>query len=660
MNSLKGLLSQNRAEEIGFDLWNDFVVPPYYDSLDLFVAKKPRIFVGGRGCGKTCLLRYLSHQSQFSKNRENISLADLTHIGLYWKIDTQFAKTLSYRGIEQQEWEFSFQHFAVLIICQEILKSLESIAHSSFEKFSIKDIDNLDFRILSSFNKDVPNNFNELKYFLRCELNYFQSWNGNIKMIPTPVFLPKQFIIELINEIKSQNNIFIDSNFFVYIDEFENLLNGQQRLINTWLKHSEIPLIFNLAMKRDQLIEKNTIGNEQIADIHDYREFDLEFFYDANSFEVFAAEILFLRLNQSFFGFNLPINISELRNTKSESIAFRRSEDYMKLVLSSVRTLLPTKNVNDIALEVFTDEPLYKRLIDLLQISITLRKIKIDINKFIIKDFATAGVIIPSLLSRKNIQPEDLLNEVNKLRAGEDNNFTGKTGWIHNNLFSCLLLLYEPLPRYCPIYSGFDSFCLMSKYNLRHFLEICNKSIINESYIGSSTVLKEISLKSQADAAKQASTSFLREIKHFGNNGNRLHSFVLRLGTIFNKLHKNLAQSEPEQNHFSIKGNVSSELASFLNDTIKWSVLFENKITKQKGGAGKLEVIDSEYILNPIYAPYFHISFRKKRSVIINIDHLNIMIFGNNEQNEELLKRLIKEPKINESNEQQELFNDLM
>ena len=47
MNSLKGLLSQNRAEEIGFDLWNDFVVPPYYDSLDLFVAKKPRIFVGG-------------------------------------------------------------------------------------------------------------------------------------------------------------------------------------------------------------------------------------------------------------------------------------------------------------------------------------------------------------------------------------------------------------------------------------------------------------------------------------------------------------------------------------------------------------------------------------------------------------------------------------
>jgi len=54
---LQQVFTQNRAEELGNDVWRHFVVPPFYDKLDLQQAKKPRVIIGGRGCGKTMLLR---------------------------------------------------------------------------------------------------------------------------------------------------------------------------------------------------------------------------------------------------------------------------------------------------------------------------------------------------------------------------------------------------------------------------------------------------------------------------------------------------------------------------------------------------------------------------------------------------------------------------
>ena len=86
----QSVFTKNRAEELGYDVWEHFVVPPFYHLLDLQTARKPRLIIGGRGCGKTMLLRYLSHQTMFSQSRETIPDDALLHIGLYWRADTQF------------------------------------------------------------------------------------------------------------------------------------------------------------------------------------------------------------------------------------------------------------------------------------------------------------------------------------------------------------------------------------------------------------------------------------------------------------------------------------------------------------------------------------------------------------------------------------------
>ena len=74
MMEINSDITRNRAEEYGFDLTNEFVIPPYYDSLQLLKSEKPQIIEGGRGSGKACRLRVFQqggvceariHQSEY-------------------------------------------------------------------------------------------------------------------------------------------------------------------------------------------------------------------------------------------------------------------------------------------------------------------------------------------------------------------------------------------------------------------------------------------------------------------------------------------------------------------------------------------------------------------------------------------------------------------
>ena len=69
-DSLSAVLANNRSEHIGMDVWDEFVLPYFYKKID-FNSSLPLRIEGGRGSGKTMLLRYLSYHSRFSEKRKN-------------------------------------------------------------------------------------------------------------------------------------------------------------------------------------------------------------------------------------------------------------------------------------------------------------------------------------------------------------------------------------------------------------------------------------------------------------------------------------------------------------------------------------------------------------------------------------------------------------
>jgi hypothetical protein len=72
-----------------------------------------------------------------------------------------------------------------------------------------------------------------------------------------------------------------------------------------------------------------------------------------------------------------------------------------------------------------------------------------------------------------------------------------------------------------------------------------------------------------------------------------------------------------------------------LDEAVKWSVLFEEPETKVKGSRYE----SNDYVLNPIYAPYFGLSYNKGRKLEINSLDANIILAGPIDQFTRLLRQ---------------------
>ena len=629
--SLQTTLSSNRAEELGYDVWERFVIPPRFASVSPGGTYKPIVVYGGRGCGKTMLLRYLSHHSAFSLRRDSFPEDVLRHVGIYWRADTQFASLLNGRGKEEDLWRAAFGHMCAIVLSLEVLRSLLSIARSSFPTLSETNLQELDLDQLKAYSQAIPAKHKDAIPYFEHLLAQFEMWANDVRSVEQPQFLPGyHFVRQVVLQVKEQLPQMSEAVFFVYIDEYENLGSSQQQLINAWLKHSQGPLIFNLAMKRNGFKTRDTVvTGEPLAETHDYRAVDIEDFDLHKEFPSFAAEILLSRLHLDDVQIDgvelVKFSIDNLRN--ADMLAKRCSSSYRSEVRAAAEKLFPTKTRRCLANEIFNDSQLLRRLRTLVQRRLEARKYKSHLgDDFVRPEFPEASIVTPALLSRPRISVEHIQEELRRLERGEPNRFDSGKGWIHNNFVACVLDVYSGSSDACPIYGGFDVYCMMARGNLRHFLELCYQATL-QTKDGQS-----VSVEQQAEAARQAAAKLLPEVRSFGIRGNQLHMFLLRLGSLFSLSQNRPSQSEGERTHFSIRGGEESlgeDERELLAEAVKWSVLFEAKETKVKE-AGKPKGVD--YIINPIYAPYFHVSYRKGRKLDIDAKHLSTIIGGNYEE----------------------------
>lgn len=654
-NKLSAAFTQNRTEELSLDVWNDFVAPQFLPDLDLLSATKPRIVVGGRGCGKTMLLRYYSFESQFSKRRQNVPPEAFKDIGLYWRIDTQFAKVMYSRGVADTEWIIAFEHFLVVYLAIEMLRALDAISQANGGDQYRRQIDKLTFNSLNAYGPLYVGCAAALKEALQKDLKAFELWVSNVKKVQEPIFLPKAFLDNLIEVIRSGCDELRELSFHVFVDEFENLLPYQQEVVNTRIKHSQKPLVFSIAMKRRGFTTQKTVGEESITEINDYRLVDLEDELLESDFDLFAAEILLLNLWKAGFK-NLPIHVESLRDISC--LNERKDKDYRSNILTFVKTIFPSLSELDLAESILKEPSLRNALRKKIERALKERfGTSEGADELIDDDLPKESIICPALVYRRGLNPRMIKEELQRSKLGQPSKFDN---WVHNNFIGCVLQIYEPYQKVCPFYAGFSTFIQLAKGNLRHLLELCSKSIGSGLEI-SGDELRPISVEIQAKAARQASAAFLQEVRSFGTHGNRLHAFVLRLGSLFALSQGRNGQIQPEVNHFSITGKsqLTEEHNKFLGEAVKWTVLFEDQETKvSRVRDGKQANL--EYVLNPIYAPYFNISYRKRRRIELPIEEFQCLFEGDYTSVSELLKKYSKKWKVDLEESNPTLFTHLI
>ena len=101
--------------------------------------------------------------------------------------------------------------------------------------------------------------------------------------------------------------------------------------------------------------------------------------------------------------------------------------------------------------------------------------------------------------------------------------------------------------------------------------------------------------------------------------------------------------SEPEQNQFTINSggrSLNKDELEFIAEALRYGILVEQLETKSKSGVGQ-DIVD--YQLNPIYAPYFQISYRRKRKLEISVEQFHTLVMGNENEYKELARGLARQ-----------------
>lgn len=654
MASLPDAFAKNRNEEVGEDNWTDFIVPPFFERLDIKKQSKSVVIMGGRGTGKTTLLRYFCHASQFSPRRGDPSDVDLSHVGLYWRADTNFLN--SFVGEEQSPriWAAAFQHVLACELGAEIIKSLHNLncTIERREKFGL--LDQVDLTALTGFDESLGSSLADLAIYLKRSRMKLSAWLNNLESQDQPVFLPAgDFLNELVSAVKEQVPYLSNTTFAVFIDEYENLRDEQQKYINGLLKHCKKPLLFNIAMKRNGWRTQETIGPESIQDISDYRIIDLEELL-ADDFELFAAELLFFRLGETDPNLikSLPIIPERLRSVDFLKQRYA-NEKYRSEVISAAGIVLPRVSENGAAARVLNDGVLSNTLYKKIEHALKRRQSRNQAEEYIDKEKPEASVIMPALLNREREDPDLLLKEFRALKSGEARRLERSSDLVTNNLFGCVNEIYLASRRNSILFSGFKTLTLMARGNIRHLLELIYR--VFRGYGGEVIdELPTIPPDVQAEAIKAASESILATVTGHGTYGPQLYALVQCLGSVFRERHRSVKQSEPEINHFTIaEGDIDVKLRDYLNEAEKWSILFLTRETKMKSTGAT----SSDYVLNPIFASYFQISFRKKRSLALSGGDLMKMLEGDQRTRDDLVRRI---GRVNGEGEISDLFGNML
>jgi hypothetical protein len=403
-----------------------------------------------------------------------------------------------------------------MILTVEIINAIDNIASSKCEIFG-KEV--LTLQIPKYFSRLIPDlnqleSLSELRSFCIEELDYIETWVNRPSSDLEYTLNPLNSVTAIIRCLADSYEEFNGTVFQVFIDEFENLREEQQRLVNDFLKHGQKPLIFSVAMKKYANVSTQTSGDEHINAGHDYVKIDLEKSLSDDDFKSLAAEVTLLRLHDAEL-IRLPEAIDPSYFKDPERLDDANYKAYAQLFVTRLEEIFPSLSLMEISHNVIGDPTLFKTVSKHFSYGLEMHDEKeLKPSDFLSED-PRVTIVASCVINRNSITPSELYEEIKKYERGEPNKFDGDSGWIKSTLNGAIYLIYKRFPkRSCPLYSGFSRLCRISQKNLRHYQLLFSQCIseLNDEALDQLRFDCEL----QARAATNASVTLLSEIVCFG------------------------------------------------------------------------------------------------------------------------------------------------
>lgn len=593
-----------KATELPIDKIISYFVKPKY--ISRLYTNKAAFITGQRGTGKTTILKYLANKyNEFDgKNSKE-------RLGVYFRFEINRMSSFYGDLIKDKLWEDLFAHSLSLILCSELTNILISQKeHYQFEKEKF-----ICQQVIKHFflEDDKINDFKALQEFLEKQESVVAFYKRNPQKAELPIICDYGLVFENFCKLISEERVFKNVCVHFLFDEYENLYEYQQKIINTFVKNSSQFHTYKICV-RPKGIKYCTLSSEYIRATDDFQELDFndDIIGNDSDTKVFIKDMCSKRLQEYYNNNNIKYDSCDLDIEKYlESVS---DEKLFENISKKNNYMLLLENELELLFQLYKPKILKHSIQELSLFD--LRLLLVLSNK--------RGFNLRKTLSSIKTKDSKYLN------------------WVHNYKKAILFLCcHESQTPY--LYGGVDDIISISGKVIRYVLEICDASF--PFMEKNRKIFEKINIETQTNAFRRVSELRFQQIITIPDVGHSIKQLIFVTGRIFSMYHKDKSIAKFEPNHFSLH-QLSNEFSQkdfesvkqVLNTAMKWGVLLSNKTTKEKNEYNNTDE-DIDYVMHPIFTPYFKISARRKQKCVFSYEEIKCFLDENTKGIERILKK---------------------
>ena len=592
---LDEMFGSYKAEWLKGKIFELFATPYYFTTLK---DHRPCILQGGRGTGKTTVLRGLSYQGQYAILSEDLQRFDQnSFVGIYFRVNSNHAHAFCGRGIDDATWATIYAHYFNLLICWEIGRFLKWHKNKNDDDEELPAYSCQLIARSLHIDKQIDS-FSALCEALEVEMYDFQSDVNNVSKESVPRLSMPGDPIKIFVEQALSLGFLKGKMFYLLIDEYENLLDNQQQIMNTLLKHVPETYTFKIGVRELGWRVKYTLNKQELLnDPADYSLINITEQFSTNDknndFAAFASNVCNKRISELFEGeegggFSIEKALPGMSIEDESELLRINNSDYCRLF----------KDYEIKSGKQLDIHPLYKFFLAYWA----------EIHHESLKDTVRNYELnTRSWNQRYDNYKYGLLFKINRGRGA---------GGIQK------------------YYSGWNTFIKLANGNIRYIMELVYKScylFLQEN----GDITKTIPYDIQTEAAQEVGRKNLTELEGAWEKGVQITKLVMSLGSLFGKIAMFRGKSAPELVQFDIAGEMSERTQEIINASVMNLAIIRMPSNKISGK----ELKTYQYSLHPIFAPYFQFSFRRKRKLSLSDEELLGCIDNPEETVDAILKR---------------------
>lgn len=216
----------------------------------------PMLILGGKGSGKTHVMRYFSYPLQRLRNPKNVvrQIEQEGYLGVYFRCGGLNAFRFSGKGQDEEKWEAVFVYYMELWLSQLALQTVAD-AFANHDDLAANE-QAICTRIVSLFDNPpfkAPPRILELIWRISCLQKETDAAVNNCaisRSLDLNIRVTGGRLIFGVPQILAQCLPALKKVLFLYIvDEFENLTARQQKYFNTLLREKDPPASFKIGSR---------------------------------------------------------------------------------------------------------------------------------------------------------------------------------------------------------------------------------------------------------------------------------------------------------------------------------------------------------------------------------------------------------------------------